>query len=294
MKSFRIMIPVLGIVATLAGAGCSGTEGTNTGTSANAISATSPAEQAKDQGAHVHRRHGRPGPEMLVFAALHENINLTPEQRTTIEGLVTKRGPGEERGPDKAKTAELAAAIRAGNVGTVDVQAKHGNRSAELATKLGTLHDTLTKEQRAALVDAIVAKQGQHRERAQGEKRERAEKGEGMGPMGHLLEGLDLTQAQKDQIEAKLEADRPAKPNVDFAALKKEMDAKLQTFKDDSFDANAFVTPPANAPKFERGADFMAKRLQVVVSVLDQNQREKLAQKIEQGPQMRQMHQIRR
>jgi len=64
------------------------------------------------------------------------------------------------------------------------------------------------------------------------------------------------------------------------------MDAKLQSFKGDSFDANAFVTPPAGMPKFD-GANRMAKDLQVVVSVLDPAQREKLAQKIELGPQAR-------
>jgi len=287
MKSFRFIVPVLGIVATLGVAGCSGSESTNTGSAQNAVT----ADQAKDQsneGPHARHGHAMGGPEMLIFASLHENINLTPEQRSTIEGLIEKRGE-RDHAPDKAKTAELAAAIRSGNVSNANVQSNHADRTAALATKLGTLHDTLTADQRSALVDAIVAKQAQHKARGEHVAREAKPEWkdrEGMGPMGQLLEGLDLTQAQKDQIKAKLEADRPAKPNVDFAALKKDMDAKLQSFKGDSFDANAFVTPPAGMPKFD-GANRMAKDLQVVVSVLDPAQREKLAQKIELGPQAR-------
>ena len=70
--------------------------------------------------------------------------------------------------------------------------------------------------------------------------------------------------------------------------MKTAMDAKLQSFKSDSFDAKAFVAPPANAPKIGGPADHMAKELSAVVSVLTPAQREKLAQKIEQGPPARQ------
>jgi hypothetical protein len=83
------MFPILGVVAVLAG--CSGSESTNTGVSANAISATTTSEKPAGEGPHAGRPHrGGPGggPDFLVFAALHENIDLTAEQRSTIEGLV--------------------------------------------------------------------------------------------------------------------------------------------------------------------------------------------------------------
>ena len=307
MKSFRSMFPILGVVAVLAG--CSGSESTNTGQGSSAISATTtsekPAEGRPQGGPHHGPGHG--GPDFLVFAALHENsIDLSAEQRTTIEGLVekghAKDGPKEGRpAPDKAKTAELAAAIRAGKIDAAKLQpnrdgAKIGEHQAKIAEKLATLHKTLTKEQRVALVDAIVAKQAKHGEGKREGKREgrpdgcpdgmREGRGHGEGgPMGHLTEGLDLTQAQKDQIKAKLDADRPAPPSeADRTAMKAAMDAKLQTFKADTFDANAFVAPPANAPKMGAPSDHMAKELNAVISVLTAEQREKLAQKIEQGP----------
>lgn len=305
MKSFRSMFPILGVVAVLAG--CSGSESTNTGQGSSAISATTTSEKPEEGRPHAGRpMHGpgHGGPDFLVFAALHENsINLTAEQRSTIEGLIEKREGGprgehaERPAPDKAKTAELAAAIRSGKIDAARLQPNrdgakmeslHQERQAKSAEKLATLHKTLTKEQRSALVDAIVAKQAKHGEgkpegRPEGKFAGRPH-GEG-GPMGHLTEGLDLTQAQKDQIKAKLDADRPAPPSeADRTAMKAAMDAKLQSFKADNFDANAFVAPPANAPKLGAPSDHMAKELNAVVSVLTAEQREKLAQKIEQGP----------
>ncbi|MEO8797095.1 MAG: Spy/CpxP family protein refolding chaperone, partial [Polyangiaceae bacterium] len=102
---------------------------------------------------------------------------------------------------------------------------------------------------------------------------------------------LNLTQAQKDAIKTKMEADKPS--DADREAMKakretmhKERTAKLETFASDTFDATAFVTRPAdaaNGPKVDR----RAKKLAIITSVLDASQREKLAQKIEQGPQMR-------
>jgi hypothetical protein len=60
-----------------------------------------------------------------------------------------------------------------------------------------------------------------------------------------------------------------------------EMKRKLESFASDSFDAKAFVTPPADVAQKPR-EDWMAKNLAVVGSVLDASQCEKLAQK--QGP----------
>lgn len=291
MKPFRTMFPILGVVAVLAG--CSGAESANTGVASNALTAQGSSASdtaAKPEGRQGGHRHGPGGgPDFLVFAALHDDIGLRADQRATIEGLVEKGRPSEgRRAPDEAKTAEIAAAIRAGNVDASKLKAADGagfeQRRAKAAERLATLHATLTKEQRAALVDAVVAKRVEGPKRG-GPKADRPEGRHEGGPRGHLLGGLDLTQAQKDQIEAKLAADRPARPSeADRAAMKQAMDAKLQSFKADTFDAKAFVAPPANAPKMGSPAAHMAKELNAIVSVLTPAQREQLAQKIEQGP----------
>jgi Spy/CpxP family protein refolding chaperone len=306
MNSFRTLFPVLGVIAALAG--CSAETGANNGVdTANAaqaktaLSNPSTERAGKDGRAFAGRHHG--GPDFLVFAALHENIGLSAEQRSTLEGLVAQSRPKEPPQPDKTRSAALATAIRSGKVDASTFQVSVENRDAMMkervaksAESLATLHETLTKEQRAALVDAIVAKKATHQRGERGEKGKRPVHAEGRehGPLGHLVAGLDLTQEQQAQLKAKLEADRPARPTegdreamkAKFEAIKKTMDAKLQSFKADDFDAKAFVTPPADAPKMgpQDHADRMAKELAIVVSVLTPAQREQLAQKIEQGP----------
>ena len=313
MKSFRTLFPVLGVVAMLAG--CSGGAGANTNVdSANA--AMSKAESSDPQGRH-HRgpRHG--GPDFLIGAALHEPIQLTAEQKTTIEGLAAQTKPKAPPSPDKQRLAALAAGIRKGTIDAATIQAQGGDedvarkeRLTASANALATLHKTLNAQQRAALVDAITSRQakappGEHGERTKrGDGRDGGEGHRGPhaghggghgGPMFGLLEDLNLTKEQQESIRTKLAADKPTDADREgmkarFETMKKERDAKLQTFKGDAFDAASFVAPPADAQKggppsapSSHGAR-MAKDLQVIVSVLDAAQREKLAQKIEQGP----------
>jgi Spy/CpxP family protein refolding chaperone len=289
------MFPVLGIVGVLGLAGCSGGAAVESANATSANATTASGQHAKDV-KHA-RGHHHGGPDFLIFAALHENIGLSAEQRTTIEGLAKEDHQVAHPAPDKAKMAAFAAAIRAGKV-DASVLPDHPQpsedalkaRLAASASKLATLHKTLTPAQRVALIDALTAKHGDH----EGEHRQHAEGRRGDhhgGAMGMFLHGLDLTQEQKDQIKAKLDAERPAPPTdaqreemkARFEAMKKEHEAKLQSFKSDNFDANAFVAPPANAPKPPApSAERRVKELQIVLSVLDQAQREKLAQRIEQ------------
>ena len=96
------------------------------------------------------------------MAALHD-LDLTAAQKTTIQAAMDKLAPPArgERGPrDGAAFTALSAGVRAGKIDTAAVLASlgapdhgPGARGAEIATALQTLHDTLTKEQRRALVD---------------------------------------------------------------------------------------------------------------------------------------------
>jgi Spy/CpxP family protein refolding chaperone len=299
MKSLRILIPTLGIVAALAGCSSGNEAGASSGTT------TVAQAQSTDAGARPGHPHGGPrrghhgGPETLVFAALHEEISLTPAQRSTIEGLVPHDRPAE-RGPDASRTAALAAAIRSGNVDAAALAAPRPDaaamqaRVASSAKALATLHDTLTKEQRSLLVDAVTSK-GHGGPPHDGPPRGPGADPRGPGgPLGGLLDELGLSAAQRAQIEAKLAADRPSAPSdADREAMKarheemkKALDARLASFKADAFDANAFVAPPAGAPAAgpPEHDDRIAKELAAIVSVLDASQREKLAARIEQGP----------
>ena len=319
MTAFRSMtLPLFALVAALAG--CSAEAGTSAGAepTGEARSSVVADQRAKHDGvkeghrvrAMAHRAPG--GPDFLVHAALRAPIDLTAEQKATIEGLQKTNAPrGHELG-GAAHAQKLAAAIRSNAVvGTEWPKLDESAREARIAASakaLATLHATLTPEQRVALVDGIAKRAAEHGKkhvehgpRPDGEGFFRGRGGPGgpnAGPMA-LLAGLDLTQEQKDAIKTKLEAQRPAKPTAEqreamkakMESMRAGMQAKLESFKGDHFDATAFVTPPkdlglrANA---EIGGH--ANPLAEIVPLLTPAQREALAARIEQGPAKRMKH----
>ena len=100
---------------------------------------------------------------------------------------------------------------------------------------------------------------------------------------GHgAQEALGLTDAQKEQLKTRMEANRPVQlsPAI-IAQMKTDMTTKLDSFKSDSFDARAFVTPPAN---WLKPTELKGHPLADLVSVLTPERRETLAKRIEAGP----------
>jgi len=315
MISFRSMsLSLFALVAALAG--CSAEAGTSAGANlvgdiSAAVTAPTSAPQANAQHEEhrfaMHRMHD--GPDFLIHAALREPINLTAQQRATIEALASKPNAAAAKPDFAAHAKELAAAVRSNTVESlqapkVDESAREAHRAAE-AAKLSTLHDTLTAQQRTQLVDAITkraaertANRGERVAKAGETGEHRAHVGKGRrfeGGAMHMLAGLDLTQAQKDAIKAKLEEGRPAAATPEqreamkaqHEAMRAAMQAKLQSFKGDSFDAKAFVARaqlPGGMNIAKRAGNHRANELAIITSVLTPAQREQLAQKIEQGP----------
>ena len=314
MMSIRTTFPLLGLLVALAG--CSGESGaapsaTNATTAqAEATPATAQASVANPGHGDFHRFHG--GQEFLLRAALHEpSLNLTAAQKTTLEGALADSAPKTPATFDRTRIVALAAGVRAGKIDPASLPAPATNATngadahrAAAAKAVDTLHATLTADQRRALVDAVTKRMAEH---GAGTDHDHARNGKGprpgmermggepgdRGPMGGLLAGLDLTKAQEDAIHAKLEAARPAPPSdaeraamkAQHEAFKADMQARLQTFVSDTFDANAFVAPPAGAVQGPKDhADHMATELAIITSVLDPAQREKLATRLEQGP----------
>ena len=192
--------------------------------------------------------------------------------------LLSAHGPGRAAHegaegrpvPDAARAAAIAAAIRAGDVAQVKASVptldatkvaafeatrkqKMGEHLAASKVALEKLHATLTAEQRTKLVDAIVAKRpaspGAHGPGAHGGPGGPGEH----GPFGGLPQGLELSEAQKEKLRAAFEASRPAKPSdaeiatwkAAHEARKVAMDAKLQSFKGDAFDAASSSERPS-------------------------------------------------
>jgi Spy/CpxP family protein refolding chaperone len=283
MISFRtISLPMFALAASLVA--CSAEQSTTAqpDTASTAQQASQADAPADDQG-HGPRgfHHGPPGgPEFLIGAALHApDLDLTDAQRATIEGLAHGDRPDHREHPpfDASKAKELAAAIRSGNVASLPAPpafdaTKLQAHLAEAAARIKTLHDTLSADQRAKLVADVQAHAPKGRPPGGPAMHMR-------GPHGDMLpfgQDLHLTDAQKQQLQAKFEANHP---KADFAAIHAEMQARLESFKADNFDATAFVTPPAQfQPKMN------GNPLADLVSVLTPEQRELLAKKIEAGP----------
>lgn len=240
------------------------------------------------------------GPDLLFMTALNE-LELSDAQRTTIEGALEglrkdrPEPPAHEDMKERGKA--LAAAIR---TNTVDAEAlapkdleppDFAKGREKLSAALKTLHDTLSKEQRSALVASI---------------KERAPKGGGpdlgkkgpRGPhdrpdfVGMMLHGIELEDAQREKIDAALQAAGLA-PNDDDAdahqqlhqQMKAKMEAALEAFQRDVFVADDVVpAPPAKRMAGPGGPKDFVKALEVVVPLLTVEQRAALADRIEAGP----------
>ncbi len=319
MNTFRLStsLSIFGLLVTLAG--CSAQAGTAPSSSEPG---TATAAQVQDNAAAPGPRfaghHGGFGPEMLLGAALHEDIGLSDAQKSTVRAALDATRPTPPPAADdkgKAFGVELAAAVRAGKIDTSALAAKapagpseamHTAHVEAVKKALSTLHATLTPDQRKKLVSAIEARADQGLPEGRGGEHARGprEGGPGRGPGNHgpgmhgalgLVADLDLTDEQKETLRQKLEAARPAAPSAEdrearkaaHDAMRADYKARLEGFTKETFDANAFVAKPANAPKFDgKGAphEHMLTELAIVTEVLTSAQREKLAQKLEQGP----------
>lgn len=262
-------------------------------------------------GEHGRKPHG--GPAMLLGAALHE-LTLSDAQKTAIQSELDALKPSEDaKDNHEAARKAVADAVRSGKIDEAALLAqmpKPRMDTAKLAKAITVLHDTLTAEQRKELVEKMTARMekmggpegrpfGGHgpkgdadRPENKGDHGPKGDKGFGArGPMGHLFQGIDLTDAQKETLRTAMEKDRPSDADREAMKTKHEamratMKERLATFASDKFDANAFVTPPADAPKMGPEMMFgrMIKGIAALVPTLTEAQRATLASNIEAAP----------
>jgi Spy/CpxP family protein refolding chaperone len=295
------LFAVAGLIVSLAA--CSGQAPVeNVEGASNAI--TSPIEQKaespKGRFEHGMRKHG---PASLLFAALREPLNLTAEQtqaiKSAIETLKATKGSHKHEGKGEARRTELAAAVRSGKIDLEAFKAHKAEGTNEaartskreaLAKALTTLHSTLTAEQRTTLVAAVQKRAADFKGHGKHEGRGEGKHGGKFGGM-KMLDGIELTQDQKDAIKAQFTANRPARSEADKEAMKAKFEtmrnarnARLQAFASDSFDVTAFLAKKHEGEgKFGGRRGGMMKHLSTIVSVLTPAQREMLAAKIEKG-----------
>jgi Spy/CpxP family protein refolding chaperone len=290
MKLYRPLVLPL-VLAGLALAGC----GASPDPESTTASAQEPLNAPAGEGAQGRdpKMHGRGGPMMIFHEAL-SSLDLTADQKSKIQGALdavkAEHAPGDREG-GRALFADVSAQVRAGKIDEAAIQAKLDELKADhqgdregMASALQTLHDTLTKDQRTKLVASMRAKMEEH-ERAMGDRHEaHGPPPDGAGPP--FLHGLDLKDDQKAKIDKALAdagIDKPEMGKARFDEMRAKMKAGLDAFAADTFDAKAEVAKVADGgPRDHMGK--MVKALAVIVPLLDDAQRQKLADHLAEGP----------
>jgi len=310
LRRFFGSFALIAVAGCLALAGCATTGAVSD--SDEEVAAASEAASDSARGPHgPGMHHGPPRGHELLVVALHE-LDLTAEQRKTIEGALDAMGE-KDHAAMAAMGKVLASGVRAGKIDEAAVKAKAAEleqqaegRRAAVGKALDTLHATLTPAQREALV-AKVEEHMQNRppppfagpngegrgpegKGPEGEGRGPERGGHGAhgphGPLGFLLHDLELSDEQREKIHAGLEAARPDKPaREEMEKRHEEMLARqkavLASFRGEKFDgAAALPDKPAGEPPVVH----LVKALDVIVPVLDADQREALAKRLEEGP----------
>ncbi len=307
------------LVGLLAAVGCSGQAPSDPGSSQSTLS-TAPAVAQKPDAKHLDawRHHERPE---LMSAALKLG-SLSADQRTRVQAEVDKVRAAHQaiRTAGEQLHAAVLAATRAGTVEPSALQpqldALDKAASAAAAARTGALvqlHGILSATQRAELVSTIQAQMPRPGERpAFMGKHQRMGMGMGMGQRvaagqqmaagphmaaghacaGHerggehgLLMGLDLTEAQRQQIadERFLDgAEKAPKPDFQarFAEHRAALDKMLTAFKSDSFDASSVPDNSKMATFMKEGAERRISMLAKILPILDAGQRTKLVERL--------------
>jgi len=262
---------------------------------ANAAPAASappqPLQGAEQPEADEHRAHHHGGVLLLISMSLHD-LELSPEQRTTIskvgDDLALKMEPARAAGRELAET--LAAGVEAGAIDRAKVDAAIAKLTAQVqaqsdapASALDQLHVALTPPERAALV-ADVQSHWEKWKEAHGQD----EKTDGKHRSGHLLaliQRLGLSKDQAEKIKANFRERMKGSPQD---GAHKEVDDYLKTFdvafKADTFSAKNLTKAKGASTHMARwGATRMARFVEAAAPVLTAAQRTKLAEMLRKG-----------
>lgn len=238
----------------------------------------------------------RGGPEAHLLGAALRHVDLSDEQRAKIEALRTDvKGDREARHEARAAShAKRIAAIRSGNVAdlqvdSAEIQKKAEEKASKMVSAMNQLHSILDSGQRQVLVDTLKAKSAERAKRWEERKAKRPEgksgkrKGHHRG-FGRMLENLELTEEQQAKIDAAREADRgsPEDRKAKHEARKKQMDELLTAFVGDDFDAQKLDLATRIAERMTTMSEHHAKRYEVLLPILTDEQRTQLADRMQQ------------
>ncbi len=251
------------------------------------------------RGLHPRAMRGRHAPEMMLIAAALTRLDLTDEQKTSVEELLEDVSPHRTR--DRLRLSEraevrdaIAEGARAGNLDP-DAFREHFSeldkeieqRRERRARALEELHRILEPAQRQQLVEAVRSRRyepARPRDHRRGfGKRSRA----GWG-YRQLTRGLDLSDQQLSRIEPLGRAARAERPGPGEAISRRQksldaVEAMLDSFASDDLDATILEQPR----RIEKSpSDRLRARIAYLAElsgILDPEQRELLAERLERG-----------
>ena len=220
------------------------------------------AEDAQPQEQHGHgHRHG--GHHQGLLGAALKLDSLTAEQRSQIVELAGQRraAGAPVRQADAQVLTVLAQQVEAAKVDDAalapSLAAERNAAAAELQVDravLARLHGVLTPAQRGELVDAVEARGVEERGENAGKEHVRGGK-------------LGLSDQQKAQVHANLEASRG---QIQRPEAREHRRAALESFRGDAFDAAALA-------QVDRRAERQTRVTEAMIPVLTPDQRATLA-----------------
>lgn len=283
-------VPVL---AWLAATGACGGGAQESATPATAAEATdvAPAGTAEttyddDSTAELrdHDRHHHHGGFAMFIAMSLDSLGTSPEEDATLAKIQAdiraKLQPAHDA--EKNLMLTLADGVAAGNIdqGKVDAAVSQVSSAAAgvhdaVAASLNQLHDVLTPEQRAALVDKVEAHLHVWRE-ANSDGQPTKDSREGR--LAELQRSLALTPDQVEKVRASLASSMARGGEYDWKEGQASLEAFRTAFTSEHFDAKSLeMSGPANAHIATWGATRMSRFYEAVGPVLSADQRARLA-----------------
>lgn len=247
---------------------------------AAAIGCTSALGEADDVTAEQSETQAEPRFEQRLATVLAE-LELTPAQRAETDVIV--RDLGQALSPvheaKRAAGAQLAADVRKGTIDDAAMDAKIGDLKAALTTAkpkwqeaANRLHATLTEDQRETLVETFHDRFHDRRSH----RRERMEQ---------IADELELTDDQRDQIKdalrAEMRSDRREHARERMRAMRDRVEELVEAFESDDFDAVTLDLGGQALEAVDHGAEVMVRITEIALDVLDDGQRDRLAEIIE-------------
>lgn len=241
------------------------------------------ADDAIGDSLRDYHRHHHGGVATFISMAI-DTLGLDDPKRATVAKIQgdLRAAMAPARDAENALLSAIADGVAAGKIDTAKVNSaveKHATAAAAIPAAISgaltQLHDALTPEERAALVDKVKA----HWEvwhKVNVEEKAGAKEG---GHLARLAKRLNLAPDQVDKIAAALATDAPVTPKNDPKAADAHIQAFATAFLADKFDAKSLTsTATAAAGHVQRhGGARLVRFYEAVAPVLTPPQRTQLA-----------------